>query len=212
MKQIIFIMAVLIINSCERSADSYSNQVAQFAQIKMAKNELSRNDSRFVRRDDNINTEQIDDLVHQLDQLFEKRLLKKYFYPNMSKCGGGLYGYYQDSLLTIIDATYQGELGFSSRRMYWKGGEIVKIIYREYFPEWDKYEEKYPANKYAWDASNMTYTDTIYHIILGDVYAMQKMAGDKLISVKLDSALIRRLIDCGYEMKNELETEKRLEK
>jgi len=37
MKQIIFIMAVLIINSCERSADSYSNQVAQFAQIKMAK-------------------------------------------------------------------------------------------------------------------------------------------------------------------------------
>lgn len=154
---------------------------------------------------------QVDSLTNEIDQLFERQLLTKYFHPNMSRCGGRLYGYFKDTSLLIIDATYQTELGFSSRKMYWHNNNIIKIIYREHFAEWAKYEENYPSDKFEWDTSKMTYTDTIYQITLGDTYQMQKVVENRVISEKQDAILTNRLIDCGFAMKNELGNEKKLE-
>ena len=49
----------------------------------------------------------------------------------------------------------------------------------------------------------MTYTDTVYQMTLGEQYRLQKLAANKVISEKQDSVLIKRLVDCGFEMKNE---------
>ena len=154
---------------------------------------------------------QIDSLTGNYDRLMDEKVLTKYSYPNMSGCGGGLFGYYQDSVLLIIDATFKAELGFSHRRVYWTDNNIVKIVYREHFAEWNKYQKKYPADIYEWDTSKMTYSDTVYEIKLGQMYQMKKIAEEKVLNEKLDSAMIRRLVECGFDMKKELETEKKLE-
>ena len=144
--------------------------------------------------------------IMEIDSLLDNGILTKKFYPNMSACGGGLFGYYYNNELKLIDSKYQAELGYSSKKIYWAGDQILKIKYREYFAEWGKYEKNYPPEKIEYDPSKMTYSDTIYEITLGDKYEFKKMADNKLISTKTDSTLIEKLTDCGKRMKTELAT------
>lgn len=122
----------------------------------------------------------------------------------MSACGGGLYGYYHDQKLVLIDATYRAELGFSSRTIYVKDSLFVKIVYREHFAEWEKYDQKYPSDKYKWNPEKMTYTDTLYTISLGSPIDFTKWAAGKVVSRKVNQELIDELICCGKEMRKEL--------
>ena len=145
--------------------------------------------------------------VEKIDSLKNKNNLEKISYPNMSACGGGLNGYYLDKKLVLIDATYQAELGFSSRTFYVDNNIFVFIIYREHFAEWEKYEQKYPSNKYEFDASKMTYTDTLYKITLTTPILFEIISNDKLISNRFDEKsqlLIPELLKCAEEMKQEL--------
>jgi hypothetical protein len=151
-------------------------------------------------------TELTDFTITEIDSLFDNGILTKKFYPNMSFCGGGLYGFYYNDELKLIDSKYQGELGYSSRKIYWNGDEILKIKYREYFAEWGKYEKNYPPEKVEYDPSKMTYSDTIYEITFGDKYKFKKIADNRIISTKTDSTLIEKLTDCGKRMKTELES------
>lgn len=125
----------------------------------------------------------------------------------MSACGGGLDGYYSNKKLVLINATYQAELGFSSRAFYFKNDSIVRIIYREHFAEWEKYEQNYPSDKYEFDASRMTYSDTLYTITMTKPIVFNKQSNDTLISNLIDKkseTLIEQLLKCGQEMKQEL--------
>lgn len=158
-----------------------------------------------------LNKAKIDSLTSELDKLMAEKSLSKYSYPDMSGCGGGVYGYYSDSTLLIIDATHKAELGHTRRKIYWSEERPIKITYREHFAEWKRYDEKYPSEKYDWDPSKMTYTDTTYQITLGKEHQMLKMANGKQISKNLNAALANRLIDCSFEMKGELKREKILE-
>ncbi|MEP1490372.1 MAG: hypothetical protein ABJK28_18275 [Algibacter sp.] len=142
----------------------------------------------------------------EIDSLFDNEILTKKLYPNMSACGGGLFGFYHNNELKLIDSKYQAELGYSSKKIYWNGNKILKIKHQEYFAEWGKYEKKYPPEKIEYDPSKMTYSDTIYEITFGDEYEFKKIADNKLISTKTDSTLIDKLIDCGKRMKLELES------
>jgi hypothetical protein len=144
--------------------------------------------------------------IMEIDSLYDNGILTKKFYPNMSACGGGLYGFYYNNHLKLIDSKYGAELGFSSKKIYWNGNKILKIKYREYFAEWGKYEKKYPPKKVEYDPSKMTYSDTIYEITFGDKYEYKKMADNKLISTKTDSTLVEKLTECGKRMKTELES------
>lgn len=211
MKQILLIISgIIILLSCQHKQEENAENSIEIEGNSM----ITNHTDLYVSQGENEkkpSQNQIDSLTKEMDRLLEQQLLTKYFYPNMSGCGGGLDGYYKDSTLLIIDATYQAELGFSSRKMYWYNGSIIKIHYREHFAEWAKYEVKYPADKFEWDPSKMTYTDTIYQITLGNEYQIQKMVGSKVISENSDSTLINRLVNCGFEMKEELETEKRIE-
>lgn len=154
---------------------------------------------------------QIDSTIFKIDTLLEQGKLTKYSFPDMSACGGGLFGHYLDTTLLKIDATFYAELGYSRRIFYWNKNKILKIIYQEHFAEWGKYNENYPPETHEWDTSRMTYTDTVYNIILRQKHDFMKLAGDSLVSSIMDSTLVDRLLNCGFEMKNELNTERKLE-
>lgn len=148
---------------------------------------------------------EIEKYAKSIDKLRTENKLAKVFYPNMSACGGALNGYYLDKQLVLIDATYGAELGFSSRRFYLHQGKFLKVIYREHFAEWEKYDLKYPADKFEFDSSKMTYTDTVYSIFLASPTVFYKVSDSKVISNKLDQAVLNRLVRCGQEMKLELQ-------
>lgn len=211
MKEILTIISgIIILLSCQNKQEGTPENPIEME----GDNIITSHTDLYVSQGENEkrpSQNQIDSLTKEMDRLLERQLLTKYFYPNMSRCGGELYGHYKDSKLLIIDATYQAELGYSSRKYYWHNGGIVKINYREHFAEWAKYEVKYPSNQFEWEPSKMTYTDTIYQITLGNEYQMQTMADGKVISEKTDSNLINKLVNCGFEMRNEIENEKRKE-
>lgn len=164
---------------------------------------------------DKVNTDislrEADSIVINIDSMTQSKLLTKYFYPNMSFCGGALYGYYKEDELIYINSIYSAELGFSSRQVYLYEGKILKIIYREHFAEWEKYDLNHPPDKYEYDTSKMTYSDTLYTITFNEKLKFEKQSMKKLISKDVDSKLIERLTECAVGMREELETEKILE-
>ena len=148
---------------------------------------------------------EIEKYTRSVDKLWTENKLVKISYPNMSGCGGGIDGYYLNENLVLIDSRYNAELGFSSRTCYIEQDKILKIVYREHFAEWEKYEKNFPPDKYEWDPTKMTYTDTIYSIFMGNLTDFHKKSANKIISSKLDQSLLDRLVSCGQEMKLELQ-------
>lgn len=148
---------------------------------------------------------QIDEHVKYIDELKAQNGLVKISYPNRSACGGGLDGYYLDKKLVLIEATYQGELGFSSKTIYLDGVFFLKIIYREHFAEWGKYEQNFPPDKFEWDPGKMTYTDTVYSLLFSTPGVFQKKSNNQIISTRVEKPLIDRLVQCGSEMRLELQ-------
>lgn len=192
MKNILRILfLILTLNSCKTESGKESEKLK------------SESNKEIIEKS---KTELTDFTPKEIDSLFDNGILTKKFYPNMSACGGGLFGFYYNTELKLIDSKYQAELGYSSKKIYWNGNKILKIYYREYFAEWGKYEKNYPPEKVEYDPSKMTYSDTIYEISFGDKYEFKKMANDKVISTKTDSTLIEKLTDCGIRMKTELES------
>ena len=148
---------------------------------------------------------EIEKYAKSIDKLRAENKLVKISYPNMSGCGGGVNGYFLDKNLVLIDATYNAELGFSSRTIYIHQDKFIKIVYREHFAEWGKYEEKYPDDKFEYDPTKMTYTDTIYSIKISNPTVFNKQSDNKIISTKPYQALLDRLLGCGQQMKLELQ-------
>ena len=148
---------------------------------------------------------EIEKYAKSIDKLKAENKLVKISYPNKSGCGGGIDGYYLNRKLVFIDATYSAELGFSSKTIYIDRDKFLKVIYREHLAEWGEYEEKYPADKFEYDPGKMTYTDTVYSIILSNPTIFHKKADNKIISYKPDQSLLDKLVSCGEEMKLELQ-------
>jgi hypothetical protein len=148
---------------------------------------------------------EIEKYTNSIDKFRAENRLVKISYPNMSGCGGGVDGYYLNKNLVLIDATYNAELGFSSRTIYVDKDRFLKVIYREHFAEWGKYEEKYPHDKFEYDPTKMTYSDTVYSITLTNPTVFHKKAGNKIISNKIDQSLLDKLLSCGQQMKLEVQ-------
>lgn len=148
---------------------------------------------------------EVEKYAKSIDKLKGENKFVKISFPNMSGCGGGVDGYYLNKNLVLIDATYNAELGFSSRKIYIDQDKFLKIVYREYFAEWGKYEEKYPHDKFEYDPTKITYTDTTYSISLTTPTVFNKIAGNKIVNNKLDQTLLDRLLSCGHQMKLELQ-------
>lgn len=144
--------------------------------------------------------------IEKIDSLNTVGGLNKKFYPNMSACGGALNGFYYKDELVFIDATFQGEISFTRKKMYLSNSEFIKIKYQEHFPEREKYEKNYPKDQFKFDPRKMTFSDTFYEFEFKDKIGFKKIFEGKIISTELDSTLLDELIDCGTRMKKELET------
>jgi hypothetical protein len=83
--------------------------------------------------------------------------------------------------LVLIDATYNAELGFSSRTIYMDQGKFLKVIYREHFAEWGKYEEKYPHDKI--DKLDDTTSTTANVVLFGGNYTVADIAFTTLTEI-----------------------------
>jgi hypothetical protein len=145
--------------------------------------------------------------VKEIDALRSANKLTRLDFSEMSGCGGGVDGFYLNDNLVLIDATDSGELGFASRAVYFKDGKVVSILYREHFPEWEKYETKYGKSKF--DESKMTYTDTLHTIILTSHPGYTKSAGSKIISKNVDQKRIDDQLSCAEQMRKELDWERK---
>jgi hypothetical protein len=148
---------------------------------------------------------EIEKYVKSIDKIRKENKLMEITYQDMSSCGGWLRGYYQNNKLVFIDSKYSAELGYSSKTYYIKNDQTLKVVYKQHYAEWAKYEENYPPDKYDWDDSKMTYTDTVYSILLSNPIIFHKKSNNKFIDNNPDNALIDELIKCGTEMKFELQ-------
>lgn len=155
-----------------------------------------------------LNYEQIKKYVSKIDSLKQHHQLKSYTNSVMSFCGGGVKGYYDHHQLVYINSTYSAELGYSSRIVYLKDSVPYKIIYREHFAEWDKHLKKYPNSNDQDIEKRMTYTDTVYTIILSKNTVVTKLSNHKVISHTINQELLKHLLECVQVMRLEIEKEK----
>lgn len=195
-----WIMLLLSVYGCDES----SNIDHKKHYVEAVRENVSSLDSTISTRDSIPSEKRNDDV-----QLKKAHNLQRYFHPNMSHCGGALYGIYSDNQLIRIESRYGAELGYSSKHVDFKNNEVVKITYREHFAEWDKYSEKYPDHD-GFDPKRMTYSDTLYVLEFGKERSCKKYAGEKLVSKSLDEELSVRLLKCVETMKSELASEKEL--
>ena len=142
----------------------------------------------------------------EIDSLLSNNHLLKLSYPGMSRSGGSLDGFYYNNELVFINSMYRAELGFTETKYYLSGSNFSEIIYHQHFPETEKYLKKYPLDKFEYDESKFTYSDTKYQVKLIGDSLFQKQSNGKLISSITDTVLLKRLIRSGNEMKLDLES------
>lgn len=128
--------------------------------------------------------------------------------PMMSYCGGAIEGYYDHNRLVYISSLYGGELAtYTSQEVYLRDTVAYKITYREHFPEWEKFSKKYPNDDGAM-YKNMTYTDTLYTLLLSEPKIISKSAGKLKVKPVMSDKLIAGLIRCAGIMRRELDDER----
>lgn len=145
--------------------------------------------------------------VKTIDSLKQHKALQKIKYRNMSFCGGSLTGYYYGNHLVYVNALYSAELGFTEQKIYLKDTVPYKLSYRQYFAEWDKYNEKYPNKEL--DEKLMTYSDTTYQISFTNPIKISKYSKKKHINNNIDDKLLKHIRNCVFTMCKELEDEKK---
>lgn len=144
---------------------------------------------------------QINSYVSWVDSLRHTGTLDKYFYINMSSCGGGLDGFFYNNQLVYISSVYGAEAGYSSKDVYLKGDLVYKIRYREHYAEWEKHHQNFPNDE---DYKNMTYTDTLYTVFYSNSPLIYKTAGKRLVKTYRDSEFAYDLRNCAHSMRKEL--------
>jgi hypothetical protein len=202
-KKTFYILTFLLLTDC---AQSKSEQTTTTVSDTTAEenNSFNPDTAELTGQATKLTEPEIEKFTKTIDMLKTENKLEKISYPDMSACGGGLDGYFLDKKLVLIEATYQAELGYSSKTLYVDHDVFVKIIYREHFAEWGKYESEYPSDKYEFNANKMTYSDILYTITFATPMVFEKQTGNKIIRNEINQTLIDDLVNCGQEMKKEL--------
>lgn len=146
--------------------------------------------------------------VRMVDSLRHANKLQLIKLSMMSYCGGAIEGYYDHGRLVYISSYYGGELAtYTSRDVYFRDTVAYKITYREHFPEWEKFSKKYP-NDDGTMFKHMTYTDTLYTILLSEPRFITKSAGKLKVKPVISDNMIAELIRCAGIMRRELDDER----
>jgi hypothetical protein len=73
-------------------------------------------------------TEFIDAKSKKIDSLFKVKALEEKIFPQMSRCGGSLKGYYLKNELILIHTLYSGPMGFTDTKWYLENGKLFKSV------------------------------------------------------------------------------------
>ncbi len=141
--------------------------------------------------------------VTAIDKLQKARQLKKISYPEMSSCGGGLYGYSQKGKLQYIDATYGAEFGYSAQKVWFKDSSVIKIVLQEHHADYDAYSAKYP-NAESFDEKLLTYHDKVTTIILTNPPIITQTFDGKKVPVDFTDKDLQKTLRCIDQMMLEL--------
>ncbi len=158
---------------------------------------------------------QTENQVKRIDSLVLAGAPQQISLPYMDHCGGGVVGYFQDTNLIFIDATYNGELGNTSQKVYWSGEDIVQVIYHAHHADWEKFEKDFPQDEVKYDfefeTNNMTYIDETFYITYStNNYTVQEFDGGTLIDINEEGdnlETFNSLKSCGWSMRSNLEKE-----
>lgn len=155
--------------------------------------------------------------VKTVDSLHHAHKLQVTKLSMMSYCGGAVEGHYYKGKLVYISSCYGGELAtYTSKNVYLRDTIVYKITYREHFPEWEKFSKKYPNEKYPNDDGKlfryMTYTDTLYTILLSEPRLITKSAGKLKVRPVISDEMMSGLLRCAGIMRRELDGERQSEK
>lgn len=135
--------------------------------------------------------------------------LEKIILPDMHLCGGAVTGYFKDTNLVYIESTYQAELGYTSKTVYFHQNQVIYIEYTDRSAEWSKYEKAYPPSEFDFDESKMTYKDQIIYVTCpGNTFLLDLY--DSGIRIPFDPKIefFEKLKLCGIQMKGDLMNEK----
>lgn len=151
---------------------------------------------------------EIEKYAKNIDKLISQNKLKavsnQWWYPS---CGGNVKGFYLNNDLVFIESKIQVELGanYYKQLYYFKDNNLIKVIRVEYHSDWEKYDLMYPPEKFdEFDPTKMTYNDTTYVILFAEQTIYKKIAYTKLIDDKINQTKADRLVNCGQEIKLEL--------
>lgn len=201
MKLTLITIMTFLFFACNNLIDkkSIDNETAKKSLVLVDSSSINENNKQATK----FTKTEIENYVKSIDAQKTKNKLEKVSYPNKT-LWGGLHGYYLDRKLVLIEASDKAELGFASRTFYINEYNFVKIIYREHFAEWGKYDEKYPSDEFEFDASKMTYSDTLYSITLTNPTIFKKQTNNKSISDNINQPLVEKLVNDGQEIKKVL--------
>jgi hypothetical protein len=163
-----------------------------------------------IQAQENIIT-QTERYCSHIDSLKNSRLLDKYFYPNMSLCGGAVHGFYKNDQLVFINALHGAEFGYISRQYYYRDTILVKITEDRYLPadtlNWDKFCMNHKTSIGDCDYRLIPYDQTLTNIYFpGEPLVIQTLNTQKIALP--DSEQINELIGCSSAIRKELRTEK----
>jgi len=118
----------------------------------------------------------------------------------MSRCGGALYGYYNNDSLVYLESTSSSESGYSRIHAYIQNGIIDLVVLEEHFPDRD-------IESNAMDTS-INYVDSKRILIHRDNKYEMVYKKNKLQSMNDDASMVESIIECVNSMRTELKSEK----
>ena len=148
-----------------------------------------------------------DSITPQTNQV--QPIIQRFFYPQMSFCGGSLEGLYSNDELIRIESHYGYDMGYSEKNIDFKDGHITKIEYRQHDADWETYNQRYGDEERDIDPSKMTYFDTLYILKIHPKREFKIYSGKKRVNREVSKELIQRLLDCTAAMQKELNAERR---
>lgn len=132
--------------------------------------------------------------------------LKKRTYPNMSSCGGNLFGYYDGDKLVYMIGFLSAEFG-NVQTVFWiRDNRYYKIVERRHLPSvsTDDYCKTHITSSGQCDTKNIPYANTVTTILFSSDTVVTVAKSKRRIKIKDATKRAKDLVNCGESMKGEL--------
>lgn len=149
----------------------------------------------------------IDRYTEKIDEQIERGELSEFWFPERSRCGGSLYGHYENGKLRAIKASLGVGFYQDYRTVYFDTNEnILKYQFEMHWPLEEEFSEHLDfdnPDSINWDL--MEYADTTWTYYFDDEIRANIYSGDELVNQSLDQDLFDSRMTCVDTMVSELD-------